>query len=470
MWVRLNDVGKYWEKANTPTSPTSTFTKLDMNYREVFNVKVYGAIGDGATDDTTAIQAAINATNVLGPGGVYGFGGIVEMPKGSYKITKTLVMREGVTLRGVGKGSITGGPTVLDTTTIPSGNPGILINGDILAVGSNGWARVITSNSGSTGLTSSSTTATAHIASHGYANGSTVIISGAAQTEYNGTYTIAVPDGNHFTYTFAGSGTSPATTSGSIRDIQLTDFYLAGRGAAVAGTEAEIQGVGNTSQVIIRDLIVARHSGGSVATTGYCILLEGGMHSSRLEGIITAGGLNGFSLGASVTSTSLISCFAQLAAGYGYDISGTYNSLMSCATDSSGISGYILRDAAGIGLYSCGAEGSTRQSVLLYNSTGILISAFRSHVSNSSASTYYPSFLEIENSDYITVIGCIDSSPDAATVYSIDSTTSDSGVNIIILNCSLDKSVSARLAKQLVSYGANDSGGTGYRLLRIANS
>ena len=51
----------------------------------VFNVKAYGAKGDGVTDDTTAIQAAINAANAL-PGGK------VFLPPGQYGISATLTV------------------------------------------------------------------------------------------------------------------------------------------------------------------------------------------------------------------------------------------------------------------------------------------------------------------------------------------------------------------------------------------
>ena len=44
-----------------------------------YNVKNYGAAGDGTTDDTTAIQNAINA--------MPNTGGVVFLPPGTYKIT-----------------------------------------------------------------------------------------------------------------------------------------------------------------------------------------------------------------------------------------------------------------------------------------------------------------------------------------------------------------------------------------------
>jgi len=63
-------------------------------------------------------------------------------------------------------------------------------------------------------LTSVSTTATAVTTTeHGYIDGLEVGINNADQTEYNGTYAVSVVDENTFTYTFAGSATSPATGS-----------------------------------------------------------------------------------------------------------------------------------------------------------------------------------------------------------------------------------------------------------------
>lgn len=49
----------------------------------VFNVRDYGATGDGATDDTTAIQAAVTALKAATAGVLY-------FPAGSYKITSTI--------------------------------------------------------------------------------------------------------------------------------------------------------------------------------------------------------------------------------------------------------------------------------------------------------------------------------------------------------------------------------------------
>ena len=59
------------------------------------NVKAYGAVGDGTTDDTTAIQTALNSE------------GVIFFPKGRYKVTNTIVLaNKSVKLQGAGRGSV----------------------------------------------------------------------------------------------------------------------------------------------------------------------------------------------------------------------------------------------------------------------------------------------------------------------------------------------------------------------------
>lgn len=58
----------------------------------VFNVKSYGAAGDDATDDTTAIQAAIDAAELVN--------GKVYIPNGTYKFTTGLTVDSAITIEG----------------------------------------------------------------------------------------------------------------------------------------------------------------------------------------------------------------------------------------------------------------------------------------------------------------------------------------------------------------------------------
>lgn len=61
----------------------------------VGNIKRYGGKGDGTTDDTTALQTAINA--------VINSGGLVFLPTGTYKITDTILLKaSGVHIMGEG--------------------------------------------------------------------------------------------------------------------------------------------------------------------------------------------------------------------------------------------------------------------------------------------------------------------------------------------------------------------------------
>lgn len=69
---------------SAPTGGTVSRTVQDK-LRETVSVKDYGAIGDGITDDTIAIQTAINIVLSANGGGLY-------FPKGTYKITERLVI------------------------------------------------------------------------------------------------------------------------------------------------------------------------------------------------------------------------------------------------------------------------------------------------------------------------------------------------------------------------------------------
>jgi len=124
-----DDVATVWEGSHGTTLPAVTddnkwhlFTKHDSNdlfkglflnngtsYADisgginagVFNVQTFGAVGDGVTDDTVAIQAAIDAI-------VLAAKGVLLFPPGTYKITAeltaaftdTLVTGKGATLTG----------------------------------------------------------------------------------------------------------------------------------------------------------------------------------------------------------------------------------------------------------------------------------------------------------------------------------------------------------------------------------
>lgn len=69
----------------------------------VFNVRWFGAYGDGSNDDSTAVQAAIDAAESIG--------GTVFLPAGTYLINTGLTLQEeGVVIKGVGR-DVTGATT-----------------------------------------------------------------------------------------------------------------------------------------------------------------------------------------------------------------------------------------------------------------------------------------------------------------------------------------------------------------------
>lgn len=68
---------------------------------QVFNVKDFGATGDGLTDDAAAIQAAVTACHNDG-------GGIVRFPVGDYLVETTIATKDTVML--VGEESPISGP------------------------------------------------------------------------------------------------------------------------------------------------------------------------------------------------------------------------------------------------------------------------------------------------------------------------------------------------------------------------
>lgn len=65
---------------------------VQAKLRDIVSVKDFGAVGDGTTDDTTAINAAITAAR------------LVYMPPGTYKTTAAITIPDNTCLFGAGKG------------------------------------------------------------------------------------------------------------------------------------------------------------------------------------------------------------------------------------------------------------------------------------------------------------------------------------------------------------------------------
>jgi hypothetical protein len=86
----------------------------------IFNVMDFGAVGDGATDDTAAINAAINAWSDGDNGPT------VYFPKAEYKITSEIQLKRQTHLLGVGSGRGDDWPLLMCYDC-----PGITVNSDV---------------------------------------------------------------------------------------------------------------------------------------------------------------------------------------------------------------------------------------------------------------------------------------------------------------------------------------------------
>ena len=80
----------YGQPSSMP--PTSVYIKN----KQWKNIKDYGALGDSTTDNTTAIQNALDA----------GAGGVVYIPQGIFLIDTTIYIHSGTKLVGEGRGSV----------------------------------------------------------------------------------------------------------------------------------------------------------------------------------------------------------------------------------------------------------------------------------------------------------------------------------------------------------------------------
>lgn len=96
----------------TPYGTNPPTTNLETVYRRVFNVKDYGAIGDGATDDTAAIQKALAAIELYNKSFYPPYPidprdtqrcPALYFPVGFYKVTSTSLVRGPIIFMGEGQ-------------------------------------------------------------------------------------------------------------------------------------------------------------------------------------------------------------------------------------------------------------------------------------------------------------------------------------------------------------------------------
>lgn len=104
--VDLQTILNRWKTSAGATDFKVHVGAIDLDLQDAFTSPVffnvmdaaYGATGDGATDDTAAIGAAITAAAAIG-------GGIVFFPAGAYRITAALALPDKVSMLGAGAGA-----------------------------------------------------------------------------------------------------------------------------------------------------------------------------------------------------------------------------------------------------------------------------------------------------------------------------------------------------------------------------
>lgn len=107
---------------------------------DVLSVKDYGAVGDGTTDDTTAVTAALNASSIgTTTTGVVTPGVCIYFPTGVYKITSALSISHAICatgeqwrLRYLGSNSITAVLSLIGDPTNTYGSHGTFFQGSFI--------------------------------------------------------------------------------------------------------------------------------------------------------------------------------------------------------------------------------------------------------------------------------------------------------------------------------------------------
>lgn len=242
-------------KSGTP--PSSLSVAMGYAAGDTYNVKAYGAVGDGVTDDRLAIQAALDAASSVG--------GVVFVPRGVYYLSSTsgrcLLLYDSITLRGVGQKSILDFRGSSDAHCIDlSGTADAAIenlqirNNSAVSAGSAIFAngtdtvrmrvrhviiRGVTTTKAISGAVVAGGTLTATVPSHGFTTGDDVHLYGTGTNTENATldimYTgITVTDANTFT---VGGLTFAASSSSGV--AQKTAWF---NGIRVDGSDGLIEG------------------------------------------------------------------------------------------------------------------------------------------------------------------------------------------------------------------------------------
>ena len=121
--------------SGTAASAGTLARSAQVRWGDWINVKDYGATGNGSTDDTTAIQAAINAAAIQNTVQGAGYSARIYFPGGTYKVTTSLNIEALLAFVIQGDGTAT---TINGNLSGAAGSPyGYVFHGPIYT--STGW-------------------------------------------------------------------------------------------------------------------------------------------------------------------------------------------------------------------------------------------------------------------------------------------------------------------------------------------
>jgi len=106
-WLRSTALAAGVAGSVAAVRPAAAAPAIDNNDPGVVNVLAYGAKGDGIADDTEAIQRAINDAQNYSRGNA-SKGGVVFLPAGVFKVSKTLQVTQAIKIFGRGQATIDG--------------------------------------------------------------------------------------------------------------------------------------------------------------------------------------------------------------------------------------------------------------------------------------------------------------------------------------------------------------------------
>jgi hypothetical protein len=251
-----------------------------------------------------------------------------------------------------------------------------------------------------------------------------LIMYGAGQEPVNGTPT-------RLNFSTIASGTAAIVINGG-SNITLSDFYVTGR---TSGTADEISVIGQSRAVVLERITV------NTATTGEAFALAktgGASHNlikSSVRNCTAVGAGYGFRVGTSSTSIDFAQCYANVCTNGGYLIQGTYLTLTACASDTNSLYGYVIQSAVGVTFTGCGAETNARAGWHCTGALNVTLIGCRGVSNNTSANAALPAFLDINDaSDYVTCIGCVDTTPNAASTSAVSSWNGTAPTAVTLIN------------------------------------